>query len=194
MSRTFAYLRVSTTGQTTENQLLEIQSAGFAVDPNRVISETVSGSVPAFKRPEFAKLVDRLEKSDVILTTKLDRLGRNTVDILNSVEKLSNLGVRVHCLALGGMDLTSAAGKMTLSVISAVSCMELDLLKERTAAGLVRARAAGKKFGRPATLSPQAKASIIAEKTAGASYADLAKQHGVTRSAIQHVIRQTKAA
>ena len=194
MSRTFAYLRVSTTGQTTENQLLEIQSAGFSVDPNRVISETVSGSVPAFKRPEFAKLVDRLEKSDVILTTKLDRLGRNTVDILNSVEKLSNLGVRVHCLALGGMDLTSAAGKMTLSVISAVSCMELDLLKERTAAGLVRARAAGKKFGRPATLSPQAKASIIAEKTAGASYADLAKQHGVTRSAIQHVIRQTKAA
>ena len=194
MSRTFAYLRVSTTGQTTENQLLEIQSAGFSVDPNRVISETVSGSVPAFKRPELAKLVDRLEKSDVILTTKLDRLGRNTVDILNSVEKLSNLGVRVHCLALGGMDLTSAAGKMTLSVISAVSCMELDLLKERTAAGLVRARAAGKKFGRPATLSPQAKASIIAEKTAGASYADLAKQHGVTRSAIQHVIRQTKAA
>ena len=194
MSRTFAYLRVSTTGQTTENQLLEIQSAGFAVDPNRVISETVSGSVPAFKRPEFTKLVDRLEKSDVILTTKLDRLGRNTVDILNTVEKLSNIGVRVHCLALGGMDLTSAAGKMTLSVISAVSAMELDLLKERTAAGLVRARAAGKKFGRPATLSPQAKASIIAEKTAGASYADLAKQHGVTRSAIQHVIRQTKAA
>ena len=194
MSRTFAYLRVSTTGQTTENQLLEIQSAGFSVDPNRVISETVSGSVPAFKRPEFAKLVDRLEKSDVILTTKLDRLGRNTVDILNTVEKLSNLGVRVHCLALGGMDLTSAAGKMTLSVISAVSAMELDLLKERTAAGLVRARAAGKKFGRPAKLSPQAKASIIAEKTAGASYADLAKQHGVTRSAIQHVIRQTKAA
>jgi putative DNA-invertase from lambdoid prophage Rac len=194
MSRTFAYLRVSTTGQNTENQLLEIQSAGFAVDANRVISETVSGSVPAFKRPEFAKLVDRLEKSDVILTTKLDRLGRNTVDILNTVEKLTNIGVRVHCLALGGMDLTSAAGKMTLSVISAVSAMELDLLKERTAAGLVRARAAGKKFGRPATLSPQAKASIIAEKTAGASYADLAKQHGVTRSAIQHVIRQTKAA
>jgi putative DNA-invertase from lambdoid prophage Rac len=194
MSRTFAYLRVSTTGQNTKNQLLEIQSAGFAVDPNRVISETVSGSVPAFKRPEFAKLVDRLEKSDVILTTKLDRLGRNTVDILNTVEKLSNLGVRVHCLALGGMDLTSAAGKMTLSVISAVSAMELDLLKERTAAGLVRARAAGKKFGRPAKLSPLAKASIIAEKTAGASYADLAKQYGVTRSAIQHVIRQTKAA
>jgi putative DNA-invertase from lambdoid prophage Rac len=194
MSRTFAYLRVSTTGQNTENQLLEIQSAGFAVDANRVISETVSGSVPAFKRPEFAKLVDRLEKSDVILTTKLDRLGRNTVDILNTVEKLSNLGVRVHCLALGGMDLTSAAGKMTLSVISAVSAMELDLLKERTAAGLVRARAAGKKFGRPATLTPLAKASIIAEKSAGASYADLAKQYGVTRSAIQHVMRQTKAA
>jgi putative DNA-invertase from lambdoid prophage Rac len=72
--------------------------------------------------------------------------------------------------------------------------MELDLLKERTAAGLVRARAAGKKFGRPATLTPLAKASIIAEKSAGASYADLAKQYGVTRSAIQHVMRQTKAA
>ena len=192
MGRTFAYLRVSTSGQSVQNQLLEIQSAGFHVEPHRVISETISGSVPAFKRPEFAKLVDRLEPLDILIVTKLDRLGRNTVDIVQSVERLSKLGVKVHCLALGGMDLTSAAGKMTMAVISAVSTMELDLLKERTAAGLVRARAAGKQFGRPPTLSAEAKATIIAEKSAGASYAELAKQHGVTRSAIQHVIRRAK--
>ena len=141
--RTFAYLRVSTVGQTTDNQLLEIQAAGFMVEPNRVVMETVSGSVPAFQRPEFAKLVDRLERLDVILTTKLDRLGRNTVDIVQTIEHLSNLGVKVHCLALGGMDLTSPAGKMTMAVISAVSQMERDLLIERTQAGLARAKAQG---------------------------------------------------
>ena len=189
MSRIFAYLRVSTVGQTTENQLHEIQSAGFTVDDHRVISETVSGSVAAFQRECFSKLVDRLEFGDVLIVTKLDRLGRNAIDVMSTVEKLSAMGVKVHCLALGGVDLTSPAGRMTMAVISAVSQMERDLLIERTNAGIERAKAQGKKFGRPATISPDAKAGIVAEKLAGASYAELAKRYGVTRSAIQHVMR-----
>jgi putative DNA-invertase from lambdoid prophage Rac len=188
--RTFAYLRVSTVGQTTDNQLLEIQAAGFMVEPNRVVSETVSGSVPAFQRPEFAKLVDRLERLDVILTTKLDRLGRNTVDIVQTIEHLSNLGVKVHCLALGGMDLTSPAGKMTMAVISAVSQMERDLLIERTQAGLARAKAQGKKLGRKPKLSDEDRAQIRTLKNEGASLATLAKQYSVSRALIQHVMRE----
>ena len=71
------------------------------------------------------------------------------MDVRSTVEKLAFLGVRVHCLALGGVDLTSAAGRMTMQVLGAVAEFERDLLIERTQQGLSRARAEGKKLGRP---------------------------------------------
>jgi putative DNA-invertase from lambdoid prophage Rac len=191
--RTFAYLRVSTADQTNLNQLHEIVAAGFQIADQRVVAETVSGSVAAMERQGFKKLVDRLEHGDILIVTKLDRLGRNAMDVRATVERLDGMGVKVHCLALGGVDLTSAAGKMTMAVISAVSEMERDLLIERTQAGLQRAKAEGKKLGRKPTLSPDDRSQIMALKADGASLAVLAKRFGVSRSAIQHVARQEKS-
>ncbi|WP_287995144.1 recombinase family protein [Acidiphilium sp.] len=105
MARTFLYTRVSTTGQTTENQVAEVKAAGFAVQASRTITETISGSAPAMQRPAFRRLVDRLEADDVLVVTKLDRLGRNAMDVRSTVDALAAIGVRVHCLALGGVDL-----------------------------------------------------------------------------------------
>ena len=144
MPRTFAYCRVSTADQSTDNQVREIEAAGFKVDPKRAISETVSGSVATANRKGFSKLMDRMEDNDVLVVTKLDRLGRNAMDVRATVAALAKTGVRVHCLALGGVDLTSAAGKMTMGVLNAVAEFERDLLIERTQAGLSRARAEGK--------------------------------------------------
>ena len=90
MSRTFAYCRVSTVDQTTENQIQEIRAAGFHIEPRRVITETVSGSVPAMEREGFKRLVDRLEWEDVLIVTKLDRLGRNAMDVRATVEMLAS--------------------------------------------------------------------------------------------------------
>ena len=101
MARTFAYCRVSTADQTPENQVREIEAAGFKVEPNRVIAETISGSVAARERPGFAKLMDKLESGDVLIVTKLDRLGRNAMDVRGTIDALAAEGVRVHCLALG---------------------------------------------------------------------------------------------
>mgnify|MGYP000210937753 CR=1 FL=1 len=136
MPRTFAYLRVSTIGQTTDNQLREIEAAGFKVEPRRVIAETVSGSVPTAMRRGFRRLVDRLEPKDILVVTKLDRLGRNAMDVGSTVAQLAEIGVHVHCLALGGVDLASSTGKLTMNVINAVAEFERDLLVERTQAGL----------------------------------------------------------
>ena len=86
------------------------------------------------------------------MVTKLDRLGRNSIDVQTTVKRLDEMGVRVHCLALGGVDLTSPAGKMTMGVIAAVAQFERDLLIERTLAGQARARAEGKRFGRKPVL------------------------------------------
>lgn len=187
MSRTFAYCRVSTSEQTTDNQVREIEAAGFNVDPKRIVSETVSGSVAAMERKGFAKLVDRLEASDILIVTKLDRLGRNAMDLRATVERLAAEGVRVHCLALGGVDLTSAAGKMTMAVIAAVAEFERDLLIERTQAGLSRAKAAGKALGRPQVLTDDQQRLIKEKRAQGVSLGALAKEYAVSRAAIQRV-------
>jgi putative DNA-invertase from lambdoid prophage Rac len=86
--RVFAYCRVSTAEQTTENQVREIKAAGFNLEPHRVVAEVVSGSVAANQRAGFAKLRDRLEAGDILVVTKLDRLGRNAMDVRSTVEDL----------------------------------------------------------------------------------------------------------
>lgn len=187
MGRAFAYCRVSTGDQTTDNQVREIEAAGFAIETKRIIAETISGSVAAMERKGFAKLVDRLEAGDVMIVTKLDRLGRNAMDVRATIERLTNEGVRVHCLALGGVDLTSPAGKMTMGVIGAVAEFERDLLIERTQAGLARAKAEGKTLGRPPALSVTQQDQIRAQRGTGTSLGVLAKQFGVSRAAIQRV-------
>lgn len=80
MPRTFVYVRVSTAGQTADNQLREIAAAGFAVEPRRAaprraVAETISGSVAAARRPGFARLLGSLEAGDVLVVTRLDRLA-----------------------------------------------------------------------------------------------------------------------
>ena len=194
MTRVFAYCRVSTTDQTTSNQVQEIAGAGFEVNLQRIITETVSGSVAASERKGFRKLLDKLESGDVLVVTKLDRLGRNAMDVRVTVEALTKLGVRVHCLALGGVDLTSAAGKMTMGVIAAVAEFERDLLIERTQAGLTRARSEGKMLGRPQSLSHLQGEELRKRLGSGESVAALAREYQTSRQTVMRARNATSAA
>ena len=185
--RVFAYCRVSTTDQSTENQVLEIANAGFALNERRIVKETISGSVPADQRPGFQRLMDKLESEDVLVVTKLDRLGRNAMDVRTTVDKLAQAGIRVHCLALGGVDLTSPAGKMTMGVIAAVAEFERDLLIERTQAGLALAKASGKPIGRPQSLD-KGQMTIVRQKLSeGHSVASVAREFGTSRQTVIRV-------
>ena len=187
MSRTFAYLRVSTADQTTDNQMGEVRAAGFTVQARRCISETISGSVTAKQRPGFQRLLDRLEEGDVLVVTKLDRLGRNAIDVASTVSELADLGVRVHCLQLGGVDLTSSTGKLTMGVINAVAEFERDLIVERTQAGLARAKAQGTKLGPRFKLTDVQKAEVRRRLANKESVRSLAKEYGVSRQTIARV-------
>ena len=187
MSRVFAYCRVSTSDQTTDNQLQEIEAAGFNVSPQRAITETVSGSVAASERVGFGMLLNKLEAGDVLVVTKLDRLGRNAMDVRGTVEGLSGMGVRVHCLALGGVDLASPAGKMTMGVIAAVAEFERDLLIERTQAGLARAKSEGKTLGRPHALPLHEATAARARLAAGESVSAVAREYGTSRQTIMRI-------
>jgi putative DNA-invertase from lambdoid prophage Rac len=148
-SRTFAYCRVSTAEQTTENQILAIEAAGITIKPARIISETISGAVPASERPGFQKLLERMEEGDTLVVLKMDRLGRDSIDIQQTIERLAAAGISVNSLDLPGVDLTSTAGALTMKVLAAVADMERSRIKERTMEGLARAVASGVKLGRP---------------------------------------------
>ena len=187
MSRVFAYCRVSTAEQTTDNQIQQIAAEGFTVEEGRVIAETVSGSVPAMERKGFLSLLNKLEASDVLVVTKLDRLGRNVMDVLTSLEHLASMKVKVHCLALGGMDLTSSAGTMTMHVITAMAQFERTLLVERTQAGLSRAKAQGKVLGRPRSVDAQASKQVVERLQRGEAVAALAREYGTSRQSIMRI-------
>ena len=110
--------------------MLRTREVAFVVTERRscfgrwMAMETISGSVAAMQRPAFARLVDRLKADDVLIVTRLDRLGRNAMDVAGTIEQLVVMGVRVHCLQLDGTDLTSAAGRMVMTVIGAMAQFE----------------------------------------------------------------------
>ncbi len=132
------------------------------------------------ERKGFLALLNKLESGDVLVVTKLDRLGRNAMDVRSTVEHLAGLGVRVHCLALGGSDLTSSSGKMIMGVIAAVAEFERDLLIERTQSGLARVKSQGKTLGRPQSLGEAATKVGLARLAQGEAIATLAREFGTS--------------
>lgn len=150
MARFFAYCRVSTTEQTTANQILAIRAAGYDVSDSRVVSEVVSGSREAMKREAFNNLItNKLEAGDSLVVLKLDRLGRDNIDVQNTVIMLSDKGINLICLDLPVKDLSSSESRLMLQMFSAFAEFERNRIRERTQDGLQRARAEGKKLGRP---------------------------------------------
>ncbi len=187
MSRTFAYVRVSTTEQNSENQIKEIEDVGFKVEPHRIISETISGSMPTARRKGFIRLLDKIESKDILVVTKLDRLGRDAIDVSATVAKLEKAGIKVHCLALGGVDLTSSSGKMTMGVINAVAEFERNLLIERTQSGLTRAKSQGKTLGRPKVFLESQRQEVINQLEEGKTVAAIARNFNTSRQTIMRI-------
>ena len=182
---TLGYGRVSTGQQTAENQRLELTQSGYEIEPDFWFAdEGVSGKVAASQRPAFKRLLGQIRKGETLVVSKLDRLGRDAIDVLQTVRLLGERGIKVVVLQLGTTDLTSAAGKLLLSMLAAVAEMERDLLIERTQAGLTRAKAEGKKLGRPSKTTPEQRTEILRRLDAGESVSALARFYAVSRANI----------
>ena len=189
MSATFGYARVSTHEQDITNQRLEIERAGYAIQDGFWFADTgVSGATKAAERPQFKMLLDRIRPGETLVVSKLDRLGRDALDVGQTVKMLAERQIEVVVLQLGKMDLASPAGKMMLTMLAAVAEMERDLLIERTQAGLDRAKAQGKTLGRPAKTTPGERVRIVQGRKRGASISALARQFGVARATILTIL------
>lgn len=182
--RVFAYARVSTVEQLTENQRQQIAMAGYNIRPKFFIEEQISGSVPASQRPGFQRLFERMDEGDTLVVTKLDRIGRDSIDVQQTVERFLNEGVRLVVLQLGNLDLTSSAGSLMVKMLAAVADFERDLIIERTQAGQARARAAGTHMGRPSKTTFEQKRAIREALCTGATVSSMAARYQVSRATI----------
>lgn len=182
--RVFGYGRVSTADQTTDNQRQELETMGHTIQAQRWFSDTISGKVPASERPEFSRMLERMEAGDMLVVSKLDRLGRDMIDVMQTLRALTAQGIRVKVQALGDTDLTSTAGKAVVGILAVVAEMERDMLVERTQAGLARAKAEGKQLGRPSKTSDTDRDTIRARLGAGESVSQVARDFGISRATV----------
>lgn len=187
---TFAYLRVSTQDQTTEQQLHQINSSGHLVEADRVyVEHGVSGKVPALQRPEFKKMAERLKAGDTVIVSKLDRLGRDVLDVISTVQTQTKAGVTLEVLGLGKLD-GSPQSSLTLNMLAAISQFERDLISERTKAKLSQLKAQGVKLGRPSKVTNadlKVKAKEMLE--GGYSWRNTAKGLGIALSTLQRLMK-----
>lgn len=183
----FGYGRVSTVEQTADNQRLEIERAGYAVE--YWFADTVSGKAHAAQRKQFGDMLTKLRKRDTVVVSKLDRLGRDASDVLATIKALAAIGAEVIVLQLGKVDLTSTAGKLLVTMLAAVAEMERDLIVERTQAGLARAKAEGKTLGRPSKTTPEQRKAMEQGYANKQSVSALAKLYGVSRATVLTVVK-----
>ncbi len=152
------YARVSTQDQDLSLQLDALNAAGCG----KIYKEKITGSTR--ERPELQKLLDQLREGDVVVIWKLDRLARSLKDLVNLVNEIQEKGGALHSLN-HQIDTTTPHGKFTSHVFAALAEFERDIIRERTKAGLVAARARGRVGGRPKGLSKKAQhKAIIAER------------------------------
>jgi putative DNA-invertase from lambdoid prophage Rac len=191
---TFGYGRVSTADQEPANQRLEIEQAGYDIDDETWFADVVSGKVAAMQRPQFVAMLERMRKGERLVVTKLDRLGRDAIDVQTTVRMLAARKIEVIVLQLGKVDLASSAGKLLMTMLAAVAEMERDLLVERTQAGLARAKAQGKQLGRPTKTSPKQRTDIMNQYNSGASISSLARTYGISRASVLAIVKPDDAA
>ncbi|WP_298942961.1 recombinase family protein [uncultured Psychromonas sp.] len=188
--RIYFYCRVSTTEQTTANQIQAFIGKGYKVDNDFIIEETVSGSVCAMERKGFKAMVEhKLMKGDTLVVLKLDRLGRDNIDVQQTIKLLMAKGITINCLDLPHNDLSSSEGQLMLKMFLAFAEFERDRIRERTIEGQARARVEGKIIGRPAKASTKKIAEL---RSSGLSIAKTAEKLNVSQATVKRLTAEAK--
>ena len=165
----------------SSGQLAALKAAGA----HTIYREKVSG-VRA-NRPQLAKLMAGLGAGDVVVVTKLDRLGRSTRELLDLIDRISKAGASFRSLGDPLWDTGSSQGRLLSTMLAAIAEFERELIRERTGEGSKRAMAAGVKFGRKRKLSDYQRAEAVKRRAAGETLASIAKSYAVDVSMISRL-------
>jgi DNA invertase Pin-like site-specific DNA recombinase len=189
------YARISTKGkgQTVDTQLLDLrrysESRGWRII-TECIDEGISGSKES--RPALKQIMDlaRKRKIDVLFVHRFDRLFRSLKHLINTLEELNELGV--HFVSFSeSLDTSTAQGKLVFSMVSAISEFERSLIIERVNAGLRRARAQGKRLGRPPKPFNVQEARTL--RTKGQTFVAIGRLFGISRESVRMALQKTPA-
>jgi DNA invertase Pin-like site-specific DNA recombinase len=175
------YARVSIHGQDLSAQIEALKAA----DATTLYREKVSGA--RADRPQLAKLMKALKAGDIVVVTKLDRLGRSTRELLDLIDQISKAGAAFRSLGDPLWDTSSAQGRLLSTLLAGIAEFERVLIRERTGEGRKRAMAKGVKFGRKRKLSDYQRAEAIKRRAAGETLASIAKSYGVAISMISRL-------
>ena len=190
MRRAALYLRVSTTGQTTENQRLELEQVAQRMAGEIVAvycDHGVSGAKGRDKRPQFDALCKDAAKRkfDLIMAWSVDRLGRSLQDLIGFLAEIHALKVDLY-LHQQGLDTTTPAGKALFQMLGVFAEFERAVIQERVRAGLARARANGKVLGRP-KISAGTRDAISKALASGQGIRKVAAMIGVGVGTVQRI-------
>jgi len=172
----YGYVRVSTKGQNTARQDVLMRELGV----DRVFVDKCSGKNT--DRPQFHEMMEVLREGDTVVVESYSRMSRSTKDLLDTVEKLNEMGVG-FVSKKENIDTTTAAGRMFLTFIAGMNQFEREVMLERQAEGIAAmpvvdgkkvSAKTGRGFGRP-------KVEIVAEKLPGETVADACERLGISR-------------
>ncbi len=178
------YTRVSTVAQTLDQQNAALAAAGVT----KTFSDIMSGARD--DRPGLAALMNYIREGDTVVVWKLDRLGRNTLHILETVKALTDKGVTLVSTS-DGIDSSTAAGRMMIGVLGSLAEYERELVKERTALKRAASRANGTRFGRRKKVADRS--HIVTARRMrddGHTARDVAKYLGVSRATLYRYLAE----
>lgn len=180
------YARVSTQDQNLDRQLDNLRAAGC----ERIFNEKMTGTKS--DRPELKTMLLTLRPGDILVIDSFSRLSRSTKDLLDLVDRLTGMGI--HLVSLKeNLDTTTATGKLMLTMLSALSQFERDLIAERTVDGLKAARARGRCGGRPRAGTDKDRQQALAMYDANVmSNGEIAARFGISQSTLSRWIKQRK--
>ncbi len=180
--RLFGYARVSTSQQSLDLQIIRLEEEG--VKSSRIFSDKTTGS--KLERSGLDLLRIKVEEGDTVLVTKLDRLGRDTADMIELIKDFDSHGVSVKFLE-DGISTEGSMGKMVVTILSAVAQAERERILERTNEGRLEAKSRGVKFGRKRSIDRE---KVKALYKSGISAIDIASQLNIGRSTVYKLLSE----
>ena len=184
--RLFGYGRVSTNQQSLDIQIASLKAQG--VEDHRIFTDKATGSNT--DRSGLDSLRVKVESGDIIIVKKLDRLGRDTADMIALINEFDSAGVKIRFIE-NGISTEGTEGKLIITILAAVAQAERERILERTNEGRQAAKSNGVKFGRKPSIDESRLAELIGE---GIGATAIAKELGISRSAVYKFKEKAKAA